>query len=230
VTTGEDPATGESRTDQLDARPGQAVYSQRILAIYDTAVLRVAQPFAWRCPSRRILGLYNEHASADHLDIGVGTGYFLDRCTFPDPRPRITLLDMNATALTTAAKRLSRYAPAVHQGNVLEPIDLPERSFGSVGMNCLLHCLPGTLADKAAALGNVKALMRPGAALFGTTVLVKDVKHNLLGRTLVRSWNRRGIWSNRSDDLESLHAAFSAHFGTYRIDMVGRSAVFTAWA
>jgi SAM-dependent methyltransferase len=224
--------TGDATEEQpLDARPGQAVYSGRILAIYDTAVLRIAQPFAWRCPSKRILGLYNTHGSSDHLDIGVGTGFFLDRCRFDDADPRITVLDMNANSLAAAAKRLARY-PSVrtHQGNVLEPIDLPAGSFGSVGMNCLLHCLPGTLEDKAPALANVRKLMRPGAALFGTTVLVKGVRHNLLGKILVRSWNRRGIWSNLDDDLDSLHAVLDANFERHTVEMVGRSAVFVAWA
>ncbi|MEQ4305050.1 class I SAM-dependent methyltransferase [Plantactinospora sp. B6F1] len=223
--------TTDSPADRsLDAGPGQAVYSERILAIYDTGVLRIAQPLAWRCPSSRILALYDEHASADHLDIGVGTGYFLDRCRFPEPQPRITVLDMNSNSLAAAERRLSRYQIRTQQANVLEPIPLPARSFGSVGMNCLLHCLPGTLTDKAAALANVKALMRPGAVLFGSTVLVKGIRHNPLGRILVNSWNRRGIWSNRQDDLAGLHAAFSAHFERYEINLVGRSALFTAWA
>jgi hypothetical protein len=52
----------------------------------------------------------------------------------------------------------------------------------------------------------------------------------MLGRKLVRSWNGRGIWSNLSDDLDGLHAAFGKHFENYQIEMVGRSAVFTAFA
>ncbi|HET8659758.1 MAG TPA: class I SAM-dependent methyltransferase, partial [Micromonosporaceae bacterium] len=103
-------------------------------------------------------------------------------------------------------------------------------SFGSVGLNCLLHCLPGTLADKAVALGNLKVLMRPGAPLFGSTVLVKGVRHNLLGRILVNAWNSRGIWSNREDDLDGLRAALGAHFTRYEVELIGRSAHFIAWA
>jgi SAM-dependent methyltransferase len=223
--------SGDARVDRsLDATPGQAVYSGRILAIYDTAVLRMAQPLAWRCPSRRILELYDEHLSADHLDIGVGTGYFLDRCEFPEPDPRITLLDMNPNSLRTAANRLRRYSVRTHRANVLKPIDLPPESFGSVGMNCLLHCLPGGFPDKAAALANVRALMRPGAALFGSTVLVRGMRHNPLGRVLVSSWNRRGIWSNRDDDLDGLDAVLAANFARHEVRLVGRSALFVAWA
>lgn len=215
---------------RLDAEPGQAVYSKRILTIYDTAVLRIAQPLAWRCPSRRILQLYNDHVSANHLDIGAGTGYFLDRCAFQTRDPRITVLDMNANSLAVAAKRLRRYSVHTHQANVLEPIDLPRKSFASVGMNCLLHCLPGALPDKAPALANIRALMSPGAPLFGTTVLVRGVTHNALGKRLVSSWNKRGIWSNQRDGLDDLHAVLEANFTRHTIELVGRSAMFVAWA
>lgn len=221
---------GDPPADRLDAGPGQAVYSRRILAIYDTGIIRIAQPVAWRCPSSRIQAMYDAYASADHLDVGIGTGYFLNRCRFPVPAPRLTLLDMNANCLAVAARRLARYQVDTHQANVLEPIALPAHSFGSVGLNCLLHCLPGTLADKAVALGNLKVLMRPGAPLFGSTVLVKGVRHNLLGRILVDAWNRRGIWSNREDDLAGLHAALGAHFTRYEVELIGRSAHFVAWA
>ncbi|HET8659701.1 MAG TPA: methyltransferase domain-containing protein, partial [Micromonosporaceae bacterium] len=134
--------TGDPPVDRLDAGPGQAVYSRRILAIYDTGIIRIAQPMAWRCPSSRIQALYDTYASADHLDVGIGTGYFLNRCRFPAPAPRITLLDMNPNCLAVAARRLARYQVDTHQANVLEPIALPAHSFGSVGLNCLLHCLP----------------------------------------------------------------------------------------
>lgn len=214
----------------LDAKPGQAVYSNRILMIYDLSVLRIAQPVAWRCPSSRILKLYNEHVSDEHLDVGVGTGYLLNKCRFPSDKPRITVLDMNANSLAFAADRLKRYDVRTHQANVLEPIDLPAQSFGSVGLNCLLHCLPGTMRDKIPALANLKTLMRPGAVLFGTTVMVRNTRHNLLGRILVSSWNNKGIWSNRDDDPQSLEEALSTVFPRYRIDLVGRSAVFAAWA
>lgn len=223
--------TGETADHRpLDAEAGQAVYSKRILKIYDLAVLKIAQPVAWRCPAGRVLRLYNEHVSAVHLDVGVGTGYFLNKCTFPTARPQLTLLDMNPNSLAVAAERLRRYDVRTQRGNVLEPIDLPSETFGSVGLNCLLHCLPGTMEDKIPALANLRKVMRPGAPLFGTTVMVKNTRHNLLGRILVSSWNRKGIWSNRQDDLESLNAALAATFPRHQVELVGRSAVFVAWA
>src|SRR5262245_53778238 len=63
--------------------------------------------------------LRNRPITADHLDVGVRTGYCLDRCRFPDPRPRLALLDLNPNSLRVAAHRLARFQPEVYRANVL---------------------------------------------------------------------------------------------------------------
>jgi hypothetical protein len=65
---------------------GQALYTRPMLAVYDLAVLGLACRCLWGCPARHILELYDRSVSANHLDVGVGTGYFLDRCRVPDSR------------------------------------------------------------------------------------------------------------------------------------------------
>ena len=62
---------------------GHAVYTKRMLSVYDFVVLVISNRLIWKCPSRRILELYNRHVTGNHLDVGVGTGYFLARCRFP---------------------------------------------------------------------------------------------------------------------------------------------------
>jgi len=37
----------------------------------------------WRCPKSLMLQGYQRNVGACHLDIGVGTGFFLDQATFP---------------------------------------------------------------------------------------------------------------------------------------------------
>ena len=98
---------------------GQAVYSKSMLAIYDLFVLGFSNRVVWRCPSQRILALYDRYITANHLDVGVGTGYFLDRCRFPNDRPRLALMDLNANCLDAAGKRLARYRPEVYRANVM---------------------------------------------------------------------------------------------------------------
>lgn len=62
---------------------GQAVYTKRVLHVYDLFVLGFSNRFVWRCPTPALLAHYDRHVTANHLDVGVGTGYFLDRCHFP---------------------------------------------------------------------------------------------------------------------------------------------------
>jgi hypothetical protein len=130
------------------AYAGQALYMAGFLRVYDTVVLRFNVHLVWRCPTRRLVRLYDDHVSGRHLDIGVGTGYFLDKCHWPTPSPDITLMDLNPSPFEVSAKRHQRFQPKTHQANVLEPFGLSARRFESVGLSLLLHRLPGTMATK----------------------------------------------------------------------------------
>lgn len=56
------------------AYAGQAMYTRRFLRVYDAVIHGFNSPILWRCPKARLIDLYDKHASARHLDIGVGTG------------------------------------------------------------------------------------------------------------------------------------------------------------
>src|SRR5215208_4168433 len=56
------------------AYAGQAIYNPATLALYDIVVLGISNRLIWRCPTRHILQLYNQHATGNHLDVGVGIG------------------------------------------------------------------------------------------------------------------------------------------------------------
>ena len=103
------------------AYAGQAIYNLATLALYDIVVLGISNRLIWRCPTRHILQLYNQHATDNHLDVGVGTGWYLDHCRFSGPRVRLGLLDLNRSSLNTAAARLRRYRPEVYQADALRP-------------------------------------------------------------------------------------------------------------
>src|SRR5262249_54866919 len=159
-------------------------YTPLTLALYDLFVLGFSNSFVWRCHSRVLLDFYNEHISDRHLDIGVGTGYFLDKCRFPSTSPRIALFDLSLNSLAKTAARLHRYAPSRHLGNVLEPIDIGG-GFDSIGLNYLLHCVPGDLRTKSIVFEHVKVLLNDGGVVFGSTILGKDVPHNFLAGKLL---------------------------------------------
>jgi hypothetical protein len=173
---------------------------------------------------------YNRHVTTNHLDVGVGTGYFLDRCRFPAAAPRIALMDLNQTALDFAAHRIARYKPETYLRNVLEPIEIDVAKFDSVSINYLLHCLPGTIESKAAAFDHLKALMNPGAVLFGATLLQGGVARSWPARWLMKFYNRKGIFSNENDGAPGLRLALDERFSSVSFEIVGSAALFSARA
>ena len=210
------------------AYAGQALYTAGFLRVYDTVVLRFNGHLAWRCPPRRLVRLYDEHVSARHLDIGVGTGYLLDKCRYPTQSPEITLMDLNPAPLQVAAKRLHRYRPKAHQANALEPFGLPAGTFESVGLNWLLHCLPGNIATKSVVFDHAKTVLAPGGVVFGSTVLSGGVRHTAWSRWMMERLNRDGTFTNRDDDLDSLRTELDRRFDSARVEVVGAVGIFSA--
>ena len=160
----------------------------------------------------------------------MGTGYFLDRCRFPSQTPRIALLDLNPNTLKFTAQRIQRYQPKTYCRNVLEPIAIDTMKFDSVGINYLLHCLPGSIEFKAVAFDQLKALMNPNAVLFGSTLLQGGISRNWLAKRLMGVYNKKGIFSNQHDDLDGLQHALSERFREVSIEVVGCAALFSGRA
>jgi SAM-dependent methyltransferase len=209
---------------------GHAVYTRGMLRIYDFLVLGLSNHLIWRCPSKRLLAHYNRHVSANHLDAGVGTGFFLDRCQFPSAAPRVALLDLNQNALAFAAQRIARYRPEIYIRNVLEPVLLDAPEFDSIGISYLLHCLPGTIAAKSVAFDHLKSLMAPGAVIFGATLLQGGVKRSFAARRLMGFYNTKGIFSNSQDTLEGLRSALEMRFKDAVLEVAGSAALFSGRA
>lgn len=205
---------------------GASIYNKTVLSIYDLYVLGFSNSFAWRCPSRLILNFYNEHISDKHLDVGVGTGYFLDKCKFPTPTPTIALADLNENSLQTTAKRLKRYKPTTHVANVMEPLRIESADFNSIALNYLLHCLPGNILSKGTVFAHLNPLLNNGGVIFGTTILGKGVKQNFLNRTLMRIYNSKGIFDNFDDSASDLERVLKDNFNEYTVHIEGCVAFF----
>lgn len=150
---------------------GSLWYTNIFLKIYDWFALGFSCRFIWGCKADNITDLYNQHVTGNHLDIGIGTGYFLDRCTFPVDKPQITIVDLNPYALGIAKKRLARYNPEAHIRDVLKPLNIGNRRFDSIGLAHLFHCLPGNIESKGVVFQNIKELLKPGGVVFGSTFL-----------------------------------------------------------
>jgi SAM-dependent methyltransferase len=206
---------------------GAAIYTRRLLSVYDATVIGLSNRLAWRCPARRTLEFYGEHLSGNHLEVGVGTGYYLDRCRFPSSAPRLVLLDSSPDSLRMASRRLQRYGPSALLADALEPIPYDGPAFDSIALNYLLHCLPGPMRSKGAVFENVRPWLKPGAVVYGSTILGQGVRPNLLARSLMRLYNARGIFSNTEDSLEALEAILSRSFRECRTTVVGCVAFFS---
>jgi len=220
------PAATVDRDDPAHA--GQAVYTRSFLSVYDAVVYGFNSPLLWRCPKSRIVEHYDAHVSARHLDIGVGTGTLLDACRFPVAAPEITLMDLNPNSLAAASHRLARYAPRTHRANVLEDWRLEPGTYDSVALTHILHCLPGTMAEKGVALEHAKRALAPGGTLFGATILAKDVRLSPPARFATALSNRRGILHNWDDGPAELDAALARVFPEREVRVRGTVALFAA--
>jgi ubiquinone/menaquinone biosynthesis C-methylase UbiE len=209
-----------------DVYAAQAVYSKLVLTVYDLAVLGFSNRFLWRCPTSRLLALYNGHVRANHLDVGAGTGFFLDHCTFPGPSPRVALLDLNDNCLRRTATRIARYHPEKIRANVMDAIQYTGRRFDSIGMNYVLHCLPGSMHAKARSLDHLAELLHPGGVVFGATLLSKGVRRSFAARYVMDAYNRQRIFNNRSDSFADLRDALSQRFDRFGLETVGCAALF----
>jgi SAM-dependent methyltransferase len=216
-------------TESLDTSAGAAVYSPFVLKLYDAWVLGISNRWAWRCPTRSVLlPSYREHMGRRHLDVGVGTGYYLAHAGFAAGQ-QVALLDLNETSLRTAARRMSRAHHGMFAADIMQPLNLPgEPAFDSIALFYLLHCLPGDMGDKAQVFTHLKPYLATGGVLYGATILGDDAGHNGFGRKLMDVYNRKGIFGNRGDTLEGLRSALGRHFAHVEVRQHGVVALFRA--
>jgi SAM-dependent methyltransferase len=208
------------------AYEGQREYTPLFLKIYDPLILGLFSPFVWRCPTKRLVDGYRTHVGQRHLDVGPGTGYFLERAGLPD-LSHVTLLDPNANVLRHSSRRLHPLDVTTIEADVLKPLPVAGR-FDSAALNGVLHCLPGPLWRKAAAVTNVAAVLEPTGVLFGASILGDSGRHTWLARSLLKANNRRGTFGNLDDSEEGLRDILEASFECVELATAGSMAIFAA--
>ena len=105
------------------------------------------------------------------------------------------------------------------------PVDGP---FDSAALNGVLHCLPGPLPRKAAAVANVAAVLAPTGVLFGASILGDLRATTRLSRSILKANNRRGTFDNMGDTQEGLREILEASFEHVELETIGSMAVFAA--
>lgn len=207
---------------------GQSEYTPTFLRIYDAVILGVFTRYVWRCPTPRLVEGYRQHIRNGHLDVGPGTGYFIERSGLPDGS-QVTILDPNPNVLGFASRRLARLDVTAVQANVLEPLPVAG-PFRSAALHGVLHCLPGPLTHKAAAVANVAAVLAPDGVLFGMSILGSAAPQTWLSRRMLANVNRRGTFDNLEDTEDGLRQILKASFETVELETVGSTAIFAATA
>ncbi|MEM7399379.1 MAG: class I SAM-dependent methyltransferase [Pseudomonadota bacterium] len=203
-----------------------AIYTPTSLSFYDGVVHGLSNRLAWRCPTSKIIDLYRHHLSANHLEAGAGTGLFLDRAG--KAFDRLVLLDINRHCLSVSSRRLRRFMPEWREANLLAPLELDAAPFSSVALTYVLHCLPGSMAEKLIAVDHLKPLLSERGTLFGATILGAGVRPNGPARALLSVYNKKGVFNNREDDLQTLTQGLEARFEDVQIEQQGLVALFVA--
>ena len=213
--------------DREDAAyAGQREYTPLFLKIYDPLILGLFAPVVWRCPATRFGEGYQRHLGHRHLDVGPGTGYFLARAGLPDGSS-VTLLDPNVHVLRHASRRLQRLDITTVAADVCKPLPIGG-PFDSAALSGVLHCLPGPLSRKAAAVANVAAVLTPTGVLFGASILGDGGRHTRSARSILKANNRRGTFDNREDSEDGLREILANSFQRVELETVGSMAIFSA--
>ena len=205
---------------------GQSEYSRVMLRLYDPLVLGPIIRYVWRFPREEGVRLYRQHIRPNHLDVGPGTGYFLEHAGLP-AGSNVTILDPNPNVLHHVTNRLRDLDVTAIEADVLKPLPTPG-PFDSAALAAVLHCLPGPMDRKALAIGNIARVMAPGGVLFGSSVLGMSAKHTRMGRAFLRAFNKRGVFDNLEDTEAGLRDILERSFRSVKLEIIGGIAVFVA--
>lgn len=204
------------------------IYTRAGLRMYDALVMGVLARHVWDCPAAAFVEHYRRHTTANHADIGVGTGYCLDRCGFDTDSPRLTLIDLQPNCLEYAARRLARYRPQLLVHDVMQPIPEVERRFDSVGIGGVLHCLPGDMRHKGRVFDAIRSLTCAGSKVFGYSLVANAARRRTRSDLVLRLLNRMKVVDNAGDRVDDLTRELASRFAACRVEQVGYMAFFSA--
>ena len=207
---------------------GVRIYSPVLLSVYDFLIMKVLTPYVWRCPARHYTDLYRDLMSRNHADIGVGTGYCLDRCGYEPGEVRIGLFDLQKNCLAYTARRIARFEPETYQCDALRPIRSAADRFDSIALGGILHCIPGDLADKGVVFDSIQPLMHARTKVFGYTILNQGIAKTLLSRATYFILQKLKVINGLNDSASQLTRELKKRFRNFDVRVIGCVAIFTA--
>jgi hypothetical protein len=105
-------------------------------------------------------------------------------------------MDLNPNCLDVAKNLLQDRAPCTYLHDIFKPKNTLFDQFNSISMHYLLHCLPGNMETKSAAIRNATSMLIPGGILFGATILGDTYLHTKTSHSLCTFYNNKGIFND----------------------------------
>jgi SAM-dependent methyltransferase len=210
-------------------KESQPIYTPLLLLLYDLWVLGVVNTFAWGCSTTRyLLPLFRSNVGGNHLDVGVGTGYYLRSKGSVPATTRLTLVDNEQGALDVAKTRSNRPDANALIADILKPLPVREK-FDSVSMYYLFHCLPVSMPEKCGVFDHIKHNMTPDGVITGANVLGKGVrKDNFFAAKIRKGCQNHGVFYNKDDNAYEFEDALRKNFKKVETWVVGTVFMFRA--
>lgn len=226
--------TNGSATFDPSSLRASRIYKGLLLKIYDGFVVYYSNHWMWDYPRLRQLDFYNRYATAHHAEVGLATTWYLENFRKRYNSYDFTLIDLSADALSYAQDRLEhgpirsviKSLSTIHT-DILENIPT-DKKFNSVGLNFVIHCLPGTIESKTRAIANIADILTDDGVLFGTTLLGQPAQSHINAKVVNKLYNRLGVFSNTTDTHEGLKNILEQHFHEVSIDEHWSGAGFVA--
>ena len=168
--------------------------TRRSLAVYDLPSSATSR--GWRGSVRLTDRChYARHVSSDHLDVGVGPGYFLDHRRVRLTRAAaLALMNLSTSCLDAASKRV---AASTQRSSRPTCSSLSPSTPGSTRWLDVPAALPASdIRSKAVVFDHLIALANPDAWVFATTLLHDGVRPQLVPPSGDRRNNTHGVFSN----------------------------------
>jgi SAM-dependent methyltransferase len=222
-----EPKTSIASTTTVPEK-GRPIYTPLVLLIYDFWVLGVVNTFAWGCSTTRyLLPQFRANVRSNNLDVGVGTGYYLDKAQIPHTT-RLTLIDIEQEPLETAQRRSRRFDANLVIADILQPLSLNEK-FDSVSMYYLFHCISATMQEKCGVFSHIKYNMTADGVIHGANILGKGVaQDNWFGKWIRAFCLSRGLFHNGEDNAYEFEDALRRNFKKVETWVVGTIFIWRA--